>query len=60
MPVRISLTSDILGLDWAPIHSSLKLQPNIWIYDYTDGLLYNPKATSNHDLLFNMTFFLSF
>ncbi len=50
----------ILGLDWAPIHSSLKLQPNIWIYDYTDGLLYNPSATSNHDLVFNMTFFLAF
>ena len=50
----------ILGLDWAPIHSSLKFQPNIWIYHYADGALYNPNARSNSDLLFNMTFFLSF
>jgi hypothetical protein len=50
----------ILGLDWAPIHSSLKFQPNIWIYNYADGAQYNPNATSNTDLLFNLTFFLSF
>jgi len=50
----------IVGLDWAPIHSSLKLQPNLWFYHYTNGTLYNPHATSNSDVVFNMTFFLSF
>jgi hypothetical protein len=50
----------ILGLDWAPLHSSLKLQPNIWIYNYKNGTLYNSHATSNSDIVFNMTFFLSF
>jgi hypothetical protein len=50
----------IFGLDWAPLHSSLKLQPNIWIYTYKDGTQYKATATSNTDVAFNLTFFLSF
>ncbi len=50
----------ILGLDWAPLHSSFKLQPNIWIYSYKDGTQYKATATSNSDVQFNLTFFLSF
>ena len=48
---QISLV--IAGLDWAPLHSSLKLQPNIWFYDYQDPLKKN-------DVIFNLTFFMSF
>jgi len=54
----MSLT--IFGLDWAPLPSSLKFQPNIWIYQYKDGTQYKATATSNTDIAFNMTFFLSF
>ena len=54
----MSLT--ILGLDWAPRHSSLKFQPNIWFYQYKHGTQYKATATSNSDVAFNMTFFLSF
>ncbi|MCR4409319.1 MAG: hypothetical protein QHH43_04040 [Candidatus Saccharicenans sp.] len=43
----------IAGLDWAPLHSSFKLQPNIWVYDYKDLLKKN-------DLIFNLTFLMSF
>lgn len=43
----------IAGLDWAPLHSSFKLQPNIWVYDYKDPLKKN-------DLIFNLTFLMSF
>ncbi|MGB9836023.1 MAG: hypothetical protein ACPLRX_04725 [Candidatus Saccharicenans sp.] len=43
----------IAGLDWAPLHSSLKLQPNIWVYDYQDPL-------KKSDVVFNLTFFMSF
>lgn len=43
----------IAGIDWTPLHSSFKLQPNIWYYDYADS---NKKS----DLIFNLTFFLSF
>ncbi|MBC7348716.1 MAG: hypothetical protein H5U05_01935 [Candidatus Aminicenantes bacterium] len=43
----------IAGLDWAPLHSSLKLQPNIWVYDYKDPLKKN-------DLILNLTFLMSF
>ncbi len=50
----------ILGLDWAPLHSSLKFQPNLWIYNYKEGTQYKAFATSNTDVQFNMTFFLSF
>ena len=54
----MSLT--IVGLDWAPLHSSLKFQPNIWFVSYKDGKQYKATATSNSDVMFNMTFFLSF
>jgi hypothetical protein len=50
----------IVGLDWAPLHKSMKLQPNIWFTHYKDGTLYNANATSSNDVVFNMTFFLSF
>ena len=50
----------ILGLDWAPLHSSLKFQPNIWFYRYKEGAQYKASATSNTDIQFNMTFSLSF
>lgn len=43
----------IAGVDWAPVHSSFKLQPNIWYYTYSDS---NRKS----DAVFNLTFFLSF
>jgi hypothetical protein len=43
----------IAGLDWAPWHSSIKFQPNIWIYSYQD-------SAKKNDLIFNMTFFMSF
>ena len=50
----------IVGLDWAPLHSSLKLQPNISFTHYRDGTQYKATATSNSDVAFNLTFFLSF
>jgi len=50
----------IAGLDWAPYHASWKLQPNVWFYRYKDGVRYNAGATKNSDVVFNMTFFLSF
>jgi hypothetical protein len=43
----------IAGVDWAPVHSSFKLQPNIWYYTYSD-------STKKSDAVFNLTFFLSF
>jgi hypothetical protein len=50
----------IAGLDWAPISSTLKIQPNVWFVHYNDGTQYKASATSNDDVLFNLTFFLSF
>jgi hypothetical protein len=50
----------ILGLDWAPLHTSLKLQPNVSFTQYKDGKQYKASATSNSDVTFNMTFFMSF
>ena len=50
----------IAGFDWAPFHPSCKLQPNVWFYNYTDGTRFNASATKNSDIVFNMTFFLSF
>ncbi len=50
----------IAGFEWAPYHASWKLQPNIWIYNYTNGVRYNANATKNSDIVFNLTFFLSF
>jgi len=43
----------IAGLDWAPVHGSWKLQPNVWIYNYKD-------STKKRDIVVNLTFFLSF
>ncbi|HOW85523.1 MAG TPA: hypothetical protein P5119_07205 [Candidatus Aminicenantes bacterium] len=50
----------IAGLDWAPYHPSWRVQPNVWLYHYRNGLRYNASATGNDDLVFNLTFFLSF
>ncbi|HSA95476.1 MAG TPA: hypothetical protein VLJ16_05465 [Acidobacteriota bacterium] len=50
----------IAGFDWAPYHAAWKLQPNIWLTSYKDGLRYNTGATKNRDIVFNLTFFLSF
>jgi hypothetical protein len=43
----------IAGLDWAPVHKSMKLQPNVWFRSYENSAL-------KSDVIFNMTFFLSF
>jgi hypothetical protein len=43
----------IAGVDWAPLHTSWKIQPNVWIYDYKD-------SAKKGDTIFNLTFFLSF
>jgi len=43
----------IVGLDWAPVHTSWKIQPNVWFYNYKD-------AAKKSDIVANLTFFLSF
>lgn len=43
----------IAGLDWAPFHKSMRLQPNIWYRAYAD-------SEKKNDVIFNLTFFLSF
>ncbi|MGB7294966.1 MAG: hypothetical protein WBC70_05195 [Candidatus Aminicenantales bacterium] len=43
----------IAGLDWAPVHKSMKLQPNIWIRSYSN-------SEKKNDIILNFTFFLSF
>jgi len=43
----------IAGFDWTPMHATWKLQPNVWIYNYADG-------KKKGDVIFNLTFFLSF
>jgi hypothetical protein len=43
----------IVGLDWAPVHSSWKIQPNVWFYSYKD-------TAKKSDVVANLTFFLSF
>jgi hypothetical protein len=48
-----NLSLIIAGLDWAPIHSSWKIQPNVWIYNYKD-------SAKKSDVIINLTFFLSF
>jgi hypothetical protein len=50
----------IAGFEWAPYHASWKLQPNVWFYNYKNGVRYNATATKNSDVVFNLTFFLSF
>jgi hypothetical protein len=56
----LDLSLVIAGLDWAPYHSSWKLQPNVWFTNYANGVRYNANATKNSDVVFNLTFFLSF
>ena len=56
----LSMSLIIVGFDWAPYHKSWKLQPNIWFTNYTDGTRYNAGATKNSDVVFNLTFFLTF
>lgn len=43
----------IAGVDWAPWGPSVKLQPNIWLYDYEDG-------AKKNDVVVQFTFFMSF
>jgi hypothetical protein len=43
----------IAGADWTPIHSSWKIQPNVWFYNYKD-------SAKKSDIVVNLTFFLSF
>ncbi|MCX7973848.1 MAG: hypothetical protein N3B16_05040 [Candidatus Aminicenantes bacterium] len=43
----------IAGVDWAPFGTSIRFQPNIWLYQYED-------ETKKNDLIFQFTFFLSF
>lgn len=43
----------IAGVDWAPLGQSLRLQPNLWFYNYED-------SSKKNDVIFQMTFFLSF
>ncbi len=50
----------IVGLDWIPYHASWRLQPNVWFYSYKNGALYGGSAAKNNDVVFNLTFFLSF
>ena len=48
-----NLSLAIVGFDWAPIHGSWKIQPNVWFYGYKD-------AAKKGDIVANLTFFLSF
>jgi len=50
----------IAGLDWFPMGKSLRLQPNVWFISYKDATAYKATATSNSDVYFNLTFFMSF
>jgi hypothetical protein len=43
----------IAGLDWAPWTTNVRIQPNIWFYDYTD-------PAKKSDVYFALTFFMSF
>ena len=54
------MTLVIAGFEWSPYHSSWKLQPNVWFTSYANGVRYNANATKNSDVVFNLTFFLSF
>lgn len=57
---ELDMSLVIAGFDWTPFHASWKLQPNVWFYSYKDGLRYNANATKDSDLVFNLTFALSF
>jgi hypothetical protein len=56
----LDMSLAIVGFDWAPYHASWKLQPNVWFTNYENGVRYNAGATKNSDIVFNLTFFLSF
>jgi len=56
----LDMSLAIAGFDWTPFHKSWKLQPNVWFVNYCDGTRYNANATKNSDIIFNLTFFLSF
>ncbi len=43
----------IAGLDWAPWVTNVRIQPNIWFFDYTD-------TAKKDDIYFALTFFMSF
>ena len=43
----------IFGLDWAPVGSAWKIQPNVWITNYAD-------TAKKTDVTAQLTFFLSF
>lgn len=43
----------IAGVDFTPVHSSFKIQPNIWFYAYAD-------PEKKDDIVFNLTFYLTF
>jgi len=43
----------IAGIDFTPVHSSFKIQPNIWIYSYAD-------SEKKDDIVFNLTFYYTF
>lgn len=49
----------IAGVDWAPLDRSWRLQPNVWVRGYKNGARYAAGA-GDRDLIFNLTFFLSF
>ena len=50
----------IAGFDWAPFDKSWRLQPNVWFTSYHDETRYAAGAKKNSDIIFNLTFFLSF
>jgi hypothetical protein len=50
----------IAGFDWAPFDKSWRLQPNVWFTSYHDETRYAASAKKNSDIIFNLTFFLSF
>ena len=56
----LDMSLAIVGFDWAPYNASWKLQPNVWFTRYKNGVRYNAGATKNSDVVFNLTFFLSF
>ena len=43
----------IAGLDWCPVHSTFRIQPNIWFYSYED-------SARKNDTVFALTFFMEF
>jgi hypothetical protein len=56
----LDMSLAIVGFDWAPYNANWKLQPNVWFTRYENGVRYNANAAKNSDIVFNLTFFLSF